>query len=174
MLLTVKFVTACFFLPPQSSLTIFYLFSLPSTLFHLHFSLIIHPTDCFLLLILILFQLTPSESRILNKPCVPPLSFYDNHDVWHFLSACAMFFSFLVSTCAHKHTCTHKHAHTHTHTHTHTHACTHTRTHTHARTHTHTHTHTHTRTHTQSVFSLKPGSGCYCSKHNAICVQFSD
>ncbi|XP_064393018.1 SID1 transmembrane family member 1-like [Halichondria panicea] len=38
--------------------------------------------------------LSPAESREYNKECIL-LGFYDNHDVWHFLSATAMFFSFL-------------------------------------------------------------------------------
>lgn len=37
---------------------------------------------------------TPAESRQLNKSCIL-FNFYDNHDVWHFLSAAAMFFSFM-------------------------------------------------------------------------------
>ena len=44
----------------------------------------------------LLFQLTPAESRELNKECTL-LGFYDNHDIWHFLSAVGMFFAFLVS-----------------------------------------------------------------------------
>ena len=44
----------------------------------------------------LLYQLTPAESRELNKECTL-LGFYDNHDIWHFLSAVGMFFSFLVS-----------------------------------------------------------------------------
>lgn len=52
---------------------------------------------CIIIMILCLFlQLTPAESRELNKECIV-LGFYDNHDIWHFLSACAMFFTFLVS-----------------------------------------------------------------------------
>ena len=35
-------------------------------------------------------------SLTLNKPCIVE-GFYDAHDVWHFLSACGMFFAFLVS-----------------------------------------------------------------------------
>ena len=42
-----------------------------------------------------LFQKTPAQSRQLNKDCIL-LDFYDNHDVWHFLSASAMFCSFMV------------------------------------------------------------------------------
>nr|XP_006132985.1 SID1 transmembrane family member 1 isoform X1 [Pelodiscus sinensis] len=38
---------------------------------------------------------TPAESREKNRPCIL-LSFFDDHDVWHFLSAAALFFSFLV------------------------------------------------------------------------------
>ena len=41
-------------------------------------------------------QLTPSESRALNRPCVV-MSYYDSHDVWHFLSAGALFLAFMVS-----------------------------------------------------------------------------
>ena len=40
--------------------------------------------------------MTPAESRELNRECIV-LGFYDEHDIWHFLSASAMFFSFLVS-----------------------------------------------------------------------------
>ena len=42
-------------------------------------------------------QLTPSQSRDMNKACLLD-SFYDYHDLWHFLSAIAMFLSFLVTT----------------------------------------------------------------------------
>ena len=42
-----------------------------------------------------LFQKTPAESRQLNKDCIL-LDFYDNHDIWHFLSASAMFCTFMV------------------------------------------------------------------------------
>lgn len=45
--------------------------------------------------ILFSFQLTPAESRNYNKQC-GLLQFYDTHDVWHFLSAAAMFFSFML------------------------------------------------------------------------------
>lgn len=41
-------------------------------------------------------QYTPAVSRAENKDCVF-LDFYDNHDVWHFMSSIALFFSFLVS-----------------------------------------------------------------------------
>jgi hypothetical protein len=40
------------------------------------------------------WQRTPAESRDLNRPCVF-MDFYDSHDIWHFLSSCALFFSFL-------------------------------------------------------------------------------
>uniref|UniRef100_A0A8C0PLB4 SID1 transmembrane family member 1 n=1 Tax=Canis lupus familiaris TaxID=9615 RepID=A0A8C0PLB4_CANLF len=39
---------------------------------------------------------TPAESREKNRECIL-LDFFDDHDVWHFLSATALFFSFLVS-----------------------------------------------------------------------------
>eukprot|EP00117_Sycon_ciliatum_P021001 scpid41674/ scgid18548/ SID1 transmembrane family member 1 len=38
---------------------------------------------------------SPSESRKLNSDCIL-LGFYDNHDVWHFFSAVALFFYSLV------------------------------------------------------------------------------
>lgn len=41
------------------------------------------------------WQLTPSKSREGNKDCVL-LEFYDAHDIWHFLSSIALFFSFLI------------------------------------------------------------------------------
>ncbi|KAH3825877.1 hypothetical protein DPMN_127760, partial [Dreissena polymorpha] len=41
------------------------------------------------------WQLTPSGSREGNGECVL-FEFYDKHDVWHFLSAISLFFSFLV------------------------------------------------------------------------------
>lgn len=43
-------------------------------------------------------QVSPAESREGNKDC-RILNFYDDHDLWHFLSATAMFFSFIVSDC---------------------------------------------------------------------------
>uniref|UniRef100_A0A914XMH3 Uncharacterized protein n=1 Tax=Plectus sambesii TaxID=2011161 RepID=A0A914XMH3_9BILA len=36
---------------------------------------------------------TPANSRTLNRECVL-FHFYDNHDIWHFLSAMSLFFSF--------------------------------------------------------------------------------
>ncbi|XP_020628587.1 SID1 transmembrane family member 2-like [Orbicella faveolata] len=39
-------------------------------------------------------QKSPAQSREGNKDCIL-LGFYDAHDVWHFLSACALFLSFL-------------------------------------------------------------------------------
>ncbi|XP_053311271.1 SID1 transmembrane family member 1 [Spea bombifrons] len=41
------------------------------------------------------WEQTPAQSREKNRDCIL-LNFFDDHDVWHFLSATAMFFSFLV------------------------------------------------------------------------------
>ncbi|XP_046979593.1 SID1 transmembrane family member 1-like [Schistocerca americana] len=41
------------------------------------------------------WALTPAQSRQYNQPC-EILDFYDKHDIWHFLSAASMFFSFMV------------------------------------------------------------------------------
>ena len=47
--------------------------------------------------IITLFQLSPAESRELSKECTL-LGFYDDHDIWHFLAAFGLLFSFLVSS----------------------------------------------------------------------------
>nr|KAG5693898.1 hypothetical protein BaRGS_014339 [Batillaria attramentaria] len=41
------------------------------------------------------WQLSPAESREGNRKCIL-LDFYDAHDVWHFLSAISLFFSFVI------------------------------------------------------------------------------
>ncbi|XP_058803518.1 SID1 transmembrane family member 1-like isoform X2 [Phymastichus coffea] len=41
------------------------------------------------------WALTPAQSRTHNRPCIV-WNFFDYHDIWHFLSALAMFFSFMV------------------------------------------------------------------------------
>ena len=38
---------------------------------------------------------TPAESRELNQDCAL-FNFYDNHDIWHFLSATSLFLSFMI------------------------------------------------------------------------------
>lgn len=42
-----------------------------------------------------LWSVSAAESKEYNKHCIV-LSFYDNHDVWHLLSAVALFFSFML------------------------------------------------------------------------------
>ncbi|PSN48776.1 SID1 transmembrane family member 1 [Blattella germanica] len=41
------------------------------------------------------WELTPAQSKSYNQPC-EIFNFYDKHDIWHFLSATSMFFSFMV------------------------------------------------------------------------------
>lgn len=41
------------------------------------------------------FQESPAQSRTHNQECLL-LDFYDAHDIWHFLSATSLFFSFMV------------------------------------------------------------------------------
>ncbi|XP_071957850.1 SID1 transmembrane family member 1-like isoform X2 [Antedon mediterranea] len=41
------------------------------------------------------WQKTPAQSREGNEECIL-MGFYDGHDIWHFLSAAAMFFSFML------------------------------------------------------------------------------
>ncbi|XP_070548975.1 SID1 transmembrane family member 1-like [Ptychodera flava] len=38
---------------------------------------------------------TPAESREGNRDCLL-FDFYDDHDVWHMLSACGLFFTFMI------------------------------------------------------------------------------
>ncbi|XP_070549049.1 SID1 transmembrane family member 1-like [Ptychodera flava] len=40
------------------------------------------------------WEKTPAESREGNRDCLL-FDFYDDHDVWHFLSACGLFFTFM-------------------------------------------------------------------------------
>ena len=39
-------------------------------------------------------DLSPAESRMLNRPCVL-FNFYDYHDIWHFLGGAGVFFTFM-------------------------------------------------------------------------------
>ena len=41
------------------------------------------------------WQKTPAQSRAGNRECIL-MAFYDAHDVWHFLSAISLFFSFMI------------------------------------------------------------------------------
>ncbi|KAJ8978689.1 hypothetical protein NQ317_004217 [Molorchus minor] len=43
-------------------------------------------------------KVTPAESRHLNQNCIM-LNFFDKHDVWHLLSAPALYFSFMFLMC---------------------------------------------------------------------------
>ncbi|PRP72989.1 hypothetical protein PROFUN_14652 [Planoprotostelium fungivorum] len=45
--------------------------------------------------------LSPAQSRALNKPCVV-FNFFDDHDVWHFLSSFAILFLYLAVYCDYK------------------------------------------------------------------------
>lgn len=45
-----------------------------------------------------LWTVTPAESRQWNQQCIL-LDFYDKHDVWHLLSAPALYFSFMFLLC---------------------------------------------------------------------------
>ncbi|GAB6029267.1 SID1 transmembrane member [Chamberlinius hualienensis] len=41
------------------------------------------------------WELTPAQSKEKNRHC-EILGYYDDHDIWHFLSACSLFLSFMV------------------------------------------------------------------------------
>lgn len=41
------------------------------------------------------WRVTPAQSKLFNESC-KLLNFYDNHDIWHFLSAASLFFSFMI------------------------------------------------------------------------------
>ncbi|CAH0555525.1 unnamed protein product [Brassicogethes aeneus] len=45
-----------------------------------------------------LWTVTPAESRVKNQECIVA-DFYDRHDVWHLLSAPALFFTFMLLQC---------------------------------------------------------------------------
>lgn len=41
------------------------------------------------------WEVSPAQSRMLNQEC-RLVKYYDNHDIWHFLSSVALFFTFIV------------------------------------------------------------------------------
>ncbi|KAG8202132.1 hypothetical protein JTE90_010493 [Oedothorax gibbosus] len=53
------------------------------------------PAICFFEVKNTSWEVTPAESRERNKHCII-FNFFDHHDVWHFLSSCAIFFSYMV------------------------------------------------------------------------------
>lgn len=44
------------------------------------------------------WAVTPAESKQLNNECLL-MDFYDQHDIWHMLSAPALLFSFMLLLC---------------------------------------------------------------------------
>ena len=40
-------------------------------------------------------SLSASESKMENQECFPGLNFFDNHDLWHFLSSFCLFFALM-------------------------------------------------------------------------------
>merc|ERR1712129_499286 len=63
----------------------FYIFCMAATAFpSLHFFTTMEKSS----------DLSPAESRMLNRPCTL-FNFYDYHDIWHFLGGAGVFFTFM-------------------------------------------------------------------------------
>ena len=40
-------------------------------------------------------NVSAADSKMANEECLPGLNFFDNHDLWHFLSSLGLFFGLM-------------------------------------------------------------------------------